>query len=251
MTTGKLLKFLLLTPVIAMVLMGCGKDKNKEGAFTLTFAATFDSEPLQTFKTYTLRNGEHLQFSHLSMMISDVELLNGSDVTSLDDIAFVDLSFDNANAASNGVTIIDQNINAETYTGIRFSIGVPESLNTMKPADFNSSHPLSRSGYYWTAWNSYIFSKTEGKLDTANTETFDFNFALHTGANELFRTFEVNVPITVVSDGTLGARVLIDYEQLIGAINLENNPQNHDPADLSIIGELTDNFQDALTLQLP
>lgn len=212
------------------------------------FTPEFMGEPLQTFKAYAMRDGDSIKFSHLGFFISDVALLKDNEVTPLSDIAFVDLTFDNTTAAQNGIIPIETAVEPGNYTGIRFSIGVPQDLNTKKPADFPSSNPLSKSSYYWTAWNSYIFSKTEGKLDPKKDGSYDLGFGLHSGSDALYRTKSVDMDISIIDGQTRTIHAVLDYERLIMGIDIESNPQNHNPNDLEVITKLSDNFLSAFTI---
>lgn len=239
--------FRILLPVaLAILLSSCNNDK--EGSLTLRFLAQTDGEPLPMFQTQNSINTYPLQFIHLGMMISDIELLSADGNESLSDIELVDLSFDDINSATDGITIRIDNIPAKTYDGIRFGIGVAPDQNAQTPADFPSSNPLSRTNWYWEAWDSYIFMKVEGKIDTDFSGDFETNFAYHTGTNELYRILEANNPLTISDGQDTELGIAFNYAEILEGMDIAGHPQNHNPADTVQIRQIVNNLQNAVTL---
>lgn len=223
-------------------------DETTYGTLTLNIKAVYDGQPLQTFTTLPFDNGEQIQLSLISLMLSDIDLLNQSVATRISDIELADLSFDNITAAQNGYTIKSMNIATGSYSGIRFGIGVKPDINAMKPADFPSGNPLSNSTYYWIPWSSYIFSKTEGLLDTLGTGAMDLAFALHTGSDPLFRELEGGLPILIEDQKETQLDIIIDYKLLLSGIDIKSNPLNHNPEDLATITALVNNYPTSIYL---
>ena len=137
-----------------------------------------------------------------------------------------------------------------TYSGLRFGIGVKPDLNSMKPADFTADNPLSNASYYWIPWSSYIFSKTEGLLDSLGNSTFDLGFALHTGSDALYVELEAeDLTITVEDQKEISLDLIVDYKQLLSGIDIKKNPLNHNPEDLATITALVNNYATAIQLR--
>ena len=243
----KLLRYTGFFLLFSIFILGC-KDDTKEGTLILHFKPLYDGLPLQTFTIHPFDIPQQLQFTHMSMFISDLRLYDQSSEKNLDDIELVDLSFDNAQSAEAGYTMTLTNIPAATYSGIRFGIGVPADLNQKKPADFPSSSPLSKTGYYWQAWQSYIFMKTEGNLDSLGNGTFDTGFALHTGSDALFRSLDGPVPLVIEDGKETSLTVAIDYKKLLAGVDIKSNPQNHTPQDTALIVKIVNNLSSAITL---
>jgi hypothetical protein len=221
-----------------------------EGTVTLHFKAVYDEVPLQMFDTRPFENGQSLEFTHLSMIISDLELLNQGSAELLDEVEIVNLTYDNTTAAEAGYTLTISGVPTGTYDGIRFGVGVPADVNAKKPADFPSSNPLSNTAYYWTPWSSYIFMKTEGRLDTLGNGTTDLGFALHTGSDALYNILEANIPLTIEEGIENNLDILIDYKKVLQGVDIKSNPQNHNPDDISTITAIVSNLANAFTLVL-
>ena len=134
-------------------------------------------------------------------MVSDMTIKNAPESVLLKDVELVDMSFDDADSALEGYTLTVDNLAARTYQGLSFGIGVPPALNSKRPADFASSHPLSKTGYYWEPWSSFIFMKIEGRIDTIAPLDFETAFAYHTGSDPLYTLLESNEIEIVIEDG--------------------------------------------------
>lgn len=242
---------LLFFSLLILGLASCKDDPAAtEGTVTIHFKAVYDDEPLQMFNTRPFENGEFLEFTHLSMIISDLQLLKQGAAELLDEVEIVNLTFDNTTAAEAGYTLTISGVPTGAYDGIRFGVGVPADVNVKKPADFPSSNPLSNTAYYWTPWNSYIFMKTEGRLDTLGNGTLDLGFALHTGSDALYNILEANIPLNVEDGLETDLDIVIDYKKVLQGVDIKGNPQNHSPDDISTITALVNNLAIAFSLIL-
>ncbi|MFZ1676321.1 MAG: MbnP family protein [Saprospiraceae bacterium] len=241
------MKFPALFLLFMMIIMtSCKEDKG--GTLTLHFKAFYDGQPLPMFIAKPFTSPEQLQFTHLSFFVSDLKLLDQSNTVNLKDVELIDLSFDDVSGADVGYTINIDNLPAKNYSGISFGIGVPPDINIKKPADFPSSSPLSNSSYYWVAWDSFIFMKTEGRIDTIGNGSFDTGFAFHTGTDNLYRIFQRNIPITIEDGKSKVIDIDLDYKIIMEGIDIKSNPQNHNPKDSIQIKILVQNLANALTL---
>ncbi len=246
----KLLNFIFFSLLI-LGLASCNDDPaDTKGTVTLHFKAVYDDIPLQMFNNRPFENGQTLEFTHLSMIISDLELLKQGSPELLDEVEIVNLTFDNTTAAEAGYTLTISGVPTGTYDGMRFGVGVPADVNAKKPADFSSGNPLSNTAYYWTPWSSYIFMKTEGRLDTIGNGATDLGFALHTGSDALYNILEANIPLTVQDGLETNMDIVIDYKKVLQGVDIKANPQNHSPDDISTITAIVNNLAIAFSLVL-
>jgi len=237
-----------LFPVILILLSIGGCKNDHEGSLTLHFKALYDGLPLPMFTTKPFTSTDQLQFTHLSYLVSDLVLLDHASTVGLKDIEMVDLSFDDVNSADGGYTMHFDNLPAKSYTGIKFGIGVPQDQNAKSPSDFPSSHPLSKTGNYWEAWNSFIFMKTEGRIDTVGNGSFDTGFAYHTGTDHLYRVYTGTLTISIEDGKDKEIDIVIEYKEVFEGIDIKSKPQNHNPQDTVQIGMLVQNLGSALEL---
>lgn len=237
--------------LLILGLASCKDDPTTtEGTVSIHFKAVYDDESLQMFDARPFENGEFLEFTHLSMIISDLELLKQGTAELLDEVEIVNLSFDNTTTAEAGYTLTISGVPTGTYDGIRFGVGVPADVNVKKPADFPSSNPLSNTAFYWTPWNSYIFMKTEGRLDTLGNGALDLGFALHTGSDALYSILDANIPLTIEEGMETDLDIVIDYKKVLQGVDIKANPQNHTPDDISTITAIVNNLAIAFSLVL-
>ncbi|MEO6130306.1 MAG: MbnP family protein [Saprospiraceae bacterium] len=228
-------------------LTACTVD-HPNGSLTLHFKGFYDGQPLSMFTTKPFTTPEQLQFSQVSFFVSDIVLLDQSAEVDVKDLELVNLSFDDPTSAIEGFTLPLGNRPAKNYTGIRFGIGVPPGLNVKKPSDFNSSNPLSNSVNYWSGWNSFIFMKIEGRIDTIGNGSFDTGFAYHTGTDPLYRTFEANLPVSIEDGKNTNIDIDIDFKKVLEGIDIKKLPLNSNPKDSIQIGQIVQNLVNALTL---
>lgn len=236
----------LIILVAAIIAIGSCK-KDEEGSLTLHFLARAEGNPLEMFKTVNI-DGETLQFSHISMLISDLKLLTPSGSQFLKDVELVDLSFEDLASASEGFTLHIDQVPANTYSGISFGIGVPRETNEKSPSDFPSSNPLSRTGFYWEAWDSFIFMKIDGRIDTLAPLDFETGFSYHTGSDKLYRILESGFPLSIIDGQDTELSIVFDYGEILKNIDIASDPQNHNPEDSIQVTRIVNNLQSAITL---
>lgn len=243
--------FLLLLLISGLVgFSSCKDDETSYGTLTLNVKAEYDGQPLKTFTTHPFDNGEQIQFSLISLLMSDIELVRESFSTRISRVELADMSFDNDTEANQGYVIQSMEVPTGTYSGLRFGIGVTPDLNSLTPSDFPSDNPLSNTSYYWVPWGSYIFSKTEGLLDSLGNSTFDLGFALHTGSDPLFVELEgSSLSILIEDQKETSLDIVVDYKELLSGIDIKKNPLNHNPEDLATITALVNNYATAITLR--
>ena len=235
-----------------LVIAGCSKEET--GEMVLRFDAQFGSEPLTFLESYPATDEYNLQFTKSDFYISDVTIVTDQgDEILLADIEFIDIT-EAYGGSVKPIQLEYQDIPQGTYSQLKFGYGVAPTMNSSLPKDWESSHPLSRTSHYWDQWNSYIFSKLEGRLDASGTGTFDTGFIYHTGINEVYRIFEFNAPILIAGDPK-EVMIQIDYQKMIAPPNGEalpiiESPINHDPNNIEAFHTITRNFGNAMTLIL-
>jgi hypothetical protein len=240
---------MLILMLVPLAFLTACKDE-EEGTLIVRFIPEYDGQPLKTFDILPFDAPQRISFTHMSFYASDIALLKGAEQTGIRDIELVDLSFDNAADAAEGYALVLEGIEAGNYSGFEFGVGVPPDLNDDQPADFPSSNPLSKVSYYWDAWDSYIFMKTEGRLDTLGSGNLDLGFAIHTGSDPLYRVLTGQANIEIVDGGATEIHVVFDYKTLLSGLDIKSNPQNHSPNDTVVIGGLIENLPEAVSLRL-
>jgi len=163
----------------------------EKGDLTLTFKAKYENEPLQLFKAYTAPDEQKIEFHVFNFFISDLELVDAAGKTvSLAEHKYVNFNSTTDEAkAKAGIELMFEDLPLGDYKEIRMGIGVKPSLNVKDPADFSSKLALGDAGNYWTAWNSYIFSRVEGRLDTMPTTGNAYlPYLYHSGVDGMYQS---------------------------------------------------------------
>ncbi len=253
-------QFLLLIPVCFLLLMtSCGDDtailpEPEVADVSLTFKTMFGDNELDFNTTVYDYEGMEMTISKFDFFISNVALYKNvegaldPEQTELFEIDFLDFTQNN-----NSVTIESLNVPVGEYDGIVFSIGVPSDLNAQQPGDFSVTHPLgiTNVGHHWAAWDSYIFSKVEGRLDTSGNQDY-VNFSYHPGTDALFSNkIEKGISINLVAGQQKTINFEIDLENIFvsgGALDIEMYPDSHSPDESTGAEHVMDNFPSSISV---
>ena len=242
---------LFLFVATIFMLSSCKDDEPtlEEGNLEIQFIATYDGEPLIMNNSYLYGFGQEIKINVAQFFISDLEI-EGSEQIRLEEIR--DLNFTETNqtddGANQGIRITYQGVPVGNYNSMEWGVGVRQDLNSMEPSDFEPGHPLRNESSYWTAWNSYIFSKLEGKVDTLSG-AFDLIFIYHSGKDELYQEVEKSVSIEVKGGETTVLVFEIDHRDLLfrgnDALDIKAKPTAHSAGDLEYPRYLLENFAQA------
>lgn len=257
-------KLLILAVIFATMASSCSKEDCENcdtGTVNLIFKGLFNGETLIFNETEEYFDGMAMRMTNLVFYISDLTLLSadGSDYE-LSDIELVDfqnISFDAALAAD-GLNFSFNNVPVGDYTGVKFGLGVNPSLNAQVPSDFTSDSPLSDSGNHWTAWDSFIFIKVEGRTDPdGDGQQFEGSFLYHTGGNDMYKSASFTKGIKVVAEAATPINFELETLDVFGDSStnqdiVNNNVSHTTPNDANSIGIsnfITDNFVNAISIK--
>ena len=214
---------------------------------TFKFTLSYGEEPLVMLEEYEYPSGETLKFTRLSFYVSELEgISNSGTSTLLKDIDLINLSSSHATieGADEGLTYTIKDIPSEEFESYAFLLGVASDLNSKAPADYASDHPLANSGEYWIAWDSYIFLKIEGIMDTDGDGEFETNVALHIGSDEASR--QIRMSSVDPSNEQINIDVKSIFESNGTLYDLQENPQIHSLFQLDQASFLVENLAQQL-----
>ena len=226
--------------MVMVFMMSCGNDTMD---ITFNFALSYDGEPLVMLEEYDYPTGEKLKFTRISFYISDLQGNSSSgNSTLLKDVDLINLSSSHASVegATEGFNYTIQDVSEEDINAYSFLLGVNSELNSQVPADYSSNHPLANSGEYWIAWDSYIFFKIEGIMDSDNDGEFETNVALHIGSNEAARHITMNS--VDLSNEQINIDVMSIFESNGDLYDIQENPQIHSLFQLDKASFLVENL---------
>lgn len=215
----------------------------------------YDGAPAIMFQPYSLNDSVRVLFSRFSMYLTDVQVVNNSgDPVTLEEVGFHNLTdqYMDLQSASEGYVLEFSDLEPGEFSMLRFGLGLPSDLNAQEPGDFEMGHPLNAPEEYWIGWQSYVFVKIEGKIDSDdNPDEFEGNMALHLGGDEIFRQIELSEPIVLEGGKTAVVDMTIDLQDMFrpsgkDPYNLLSRPMIHATSHLPQANELADNLVGAI-----
>jgi len=250
---------LVVISVIGLT-VACSDDESSTPAedvtATMRIAGTYGDEPLMMFnRTYDYTDDMRFSLQLFQFYVSDVTLLrnekNSTDSIKLLDIGLV--SFENvlsASKADEGLTLNLAKVEAGTYDGISFGVGVSPRMNATQPGDYTPPHPLD--DHYWSWARGYVFSKIEGNADLDGDGTMEEKLTYHIGENSQYRTYTVNAPIDISADDAEIA-LAVDFKKVLfdeadNYLNFRESPIDH-TNDMDLANFISDNLVRSITLQ--
>ncbi|TGM75738.1 metallo-mystery pair system four-Cys motif protein [Leptospira levettii] len=188
----------------------------------LNFEALANGQTLVTGTNITA-DSRAVQFRDFRFYVSDVKLVRAdgstADVTLLADnvfqsngIALVDLETYRTTETNTKVT---GTVATGNYTGIQYTIGVPEALNHLEST--NQKSPLNISSMYWSWTGGYKHANIEFTYDGTNWTSLHLGSTTCSGApnyGNCVKKFRATVQLT----GQLNAgsqKISIDVDKLI------------------------------------
>jgi hypothetical protein len=259
------MKSLTIFAILATMLgLSCCKkpvDTTPQSNLTITFRAVYDANPMVTFTDYATPDGNNIKFQTLNFLLSDLILVktNGEEVL-LKDIEFIDFSntYDVAKATA-GVVLTFNEIDTGTFKAIKFGVGVSPTLNATTPSDYQTTSPLSQTGNYWNAWNSYVFSRVEGLLDTIPGGTGgNISFFYHGGRDEMYQPRSFTKSFSLDKDQTHDLNINLETKNIfyktgaemdIPAYSSSHASGGVGTTDFNVSLQILTNIADALSVQ--
>lgn len=223
--------------VMALTWGGCDKTETIPGdsRLNIVFSGRYGNLPFQALQPYAYGAPRSIKINKLDFYVTGLTLLSPSGNVEWKEAGLVDLTGGDEPAR----TIRLIGLRSGDYTGIRFNLGVQPDLNKKLPKDFKSDQALSSTSHYWEAWNSYIFSKIEGVLDTKGDKVYDLGFAVHTGTDTCLEQVNIVKAFTLADKQAFSLNLDVDVEQIFlrngQYFDLENSPLNHNPSNIAAL----------------
>lgn len=221
----------------------------------LVFKGKYGAETFLINNEYVF-NDYPIRFDQFNFFIGNVvlvkEIVGNPEETELVEIDFVDLSFKptDSDAAKVGFVVTAPNIPVGEYSGIKINFGVPADFNKTSWDEYGSGHPLRRAAHYWAAWESFIFSKTEARMDIDNDGGYVHKLAYHTGSDEAYRTKFFAKSIDLEEGVNTHISFEINVAEMFDGINVLQDNGTHNTSDMSLVNEVMNNLQNrAVTIE--
>lgn len=238
----KYLFFLLFT--LPLLAVRCEKEEAR-GTLKIRVVPKYGNQTLVMQDKVIGAQGFPMVFKRLSFFL---ELKDGDAVTSKSNsnVAFIELSNLTSQSLANDGYTTNFELLPGSYSSLNLGIGVPSNLNKKKPSDFSSSNPLSEVSEYWDSWNSYIFTKTEGAVDTAKNGKADLQFSYHTGIDEMFRTISLAKNYEIIENQTTEIILELDVKEILngkaGVVNPLKEQNSHSLSNKEVAVKISNNY---------
>jgi len=190
--------------ILALIAFAGGCDTDSEdtiepieqgtGIFELNITTRVSGQSFGPEIVFKNINDRSYYITRFDMYISDITLIeeNGNERV-LSSVELFDLTNPGLTKVAHGDgTFVQFEVPAKRYKGVKFSIGVPDSLNNANPSSFPPDHPLGTlTAMHWSWATGYRFMVLEGKIDSslnADGLAFEKDIVYHTGLDTLYRT---------------------------------------------------------------
>lgn len=217
------------------------------GTLRVRFLPTYEGVPLYMDKALVLNGSLPIKFQRLAFFTS---WITGTTVSATQKVDFS--SVYDEKAALEGITISIEKA-AGTYDKSQLGIGIDRTTNKKVPSDYKNGDILAEVADYWDSWNSYIFTKTEGKFDKDGSGKFANAFSYHTGTDEMYRVFTLPNSVVITAGKVTDINVEIDFKKVLNGANGLINPlkdQNaHSLANKPVGLRIMDNYTTALSVK--
>ncbi|MCW5908983.1 MAG: hypothetical protein KIS94_14050 [Chitinophagales bacterium] len=179
-----------------LVTFSAACKKEKPGNFTVNLQAYVGSQPLSFSNTIYNDGNTEFYFSKLKFFASHFTLVRADNVeVKIKDAMFFDWS-------DNSWKSFSADVDAGTYKGLKFYVGLDPQQNATNPDDYKSTEPLGpKTGMFWD-WMKHIFVLLEGRADTLG-QNFINSKALryHTGTDTCYRAVVLTGNNIVINQG--------------------------------------------------
>ena len=244
-----LMRYIMPFVFFLLIFSSCSED---DGEIQIKLKLEYQGTPVVMLDRFQYPdNGPEFFFLKFSMFMSNLELIGDNTIELMDiDLLNFSDSHSTLTGAEEGFVLSIKDVAPGSYTGLRFDIGVPDTLNAQSPADFSNDHPLASTAEYWEGWNSYIFMKTEGRIDLEGDDDFETGMALHIGSDAVYRSKTMSESIQINAEETTVTTITIDLYKLFvngnDTYDIYTTPQIHTLEEIDFAIELADNLVQAI-----
>ncbi|MCC6815524.1 MAG: hypothetical protein IT267_03825 [Saprospiraceae bacterium] len=211
-------KLLLVISALCFTIFNCTTE-DETNKIELIIKGNYNNNPLVFAPgfQYDYFEGSKISFTRSEFFLNNFKLVskNGTivDFGTLQHIKLQDYQY-NLDKANQGVKLIFETDAVGDFDALRFDLGLTQELNATNPSNYRTGHILAEGDNYWSGWNSYIFSKTEGSLSDQQGKSV--LFAYHSGFNNALRHIDISKNIQIKPDVLNSITIELDHSKIFG-----------------------------------
>lgn len=248
----KYINHLILVLAISLFLACSSDESNEVGTLKINFINIVNDDNLELQTNYTKNGGETFSVEELKYIISNIVLIdnNGNEfVYPQEDSYFL---INQEVIQSQGVTL--QNVNAKSYSGIRFGIGVDQSNYPLNGVD-NFVPTAEENNMLWSWSAGYIFMRMEGTYSSPQTDDGTFRYHIGSHGENLDNYREVSLdfiqPLAVSGSQTPEVNINFDVLKLFsGEYDMLLEDKDDIQVDPENAPKITENYSRAFEIGL-
>ncbi len=231
---------LLLSAVVLFA--GCRKDPDwpPTGTVRLVVKPTWNGTPFDKTQAHVSAANERVLIQQVKFFMSPIELRGANGNAVLSEAELFDLT--------DGEEQREYPVTEGSFDSVRIGLGLPVELNHADITQVVPPSPLDFSqGMYWGWATMYRFLLFDGRFDPqpVGQGTPPFQFSIHTGRDQCYRTRTVALPLQVRQQGPTTVTLNVDIARFFtdgdSLLVLHEGSQSHgEVQSLSIAERLSD-----------
>lgn len=191
------------------------------------------------------KEGEILSFARVAFLLSEFAFeTEDSQIHPLSDQVF----FFQASSKNKFVRLETPPLKGRKITALRFSVGLPASINLVQPHRFQAKDPLNPvvNNLHWSQETGYIFMALEGVYRLPKQSRLQ-GFSLHYAREHNFLPLRLELPRAFSS--LRGIQLNLDLEALLKGISFESDGRTtHSKVGDPLAAKLKDNLSKAFRI---
>ncbi len=251
MKTIKISVLFVLFSILLLNLQSCGPDDPpvvptvENGNLAISFSSVFGTEiPNYSSNEFVTSAKDTIKPSKFKFILSNIKLVKSDNTEQSFKDVYGYISF-----ADNKTTLSLANVEAGTYVGLKFTLGLDSAINHGDPTQWASNHPLNPAinDLHWGWAGGYIFMAHEGSF---KNNGIDDAYTFHIATEQFIN--EINIPLTTpivktqFAEGVLNIKTdLAKYFDGVSAFSLktDGNASHSNAADAAMINKLRANIK--------
>lgn len=215
----KVNKIILLFIFCFLLFSSCIDDPvtEEKGTLKLNFNFVFDGQIIDN-NTFDFSNNWEMQLTTLKIYFSNIIINNVISNTQEEIIDVYLVDFGDPYTSSNTIEL-----ESGSYNNFSLGVGLDSQTNSINPNNVAPDNPLHTFNLmHWANWNTYIFMKLDGKIDTTGNDNFNHPFTYHPGAIQLYDEINESFNFDIYPSLETEIEIVVDINKIFNPANSNN-----------------------------